>query len=179
MSIFGSPNIEKLKEKRNIKKLFKIYTSGKGDIKKKAGKALVEIGASVIEPLFKLIKESLGEEGTAAISVFVAIGKEAVEPLINILKEGKYPTRHLAVEALCGIGDSRAAEVILNAINDNDMFVSARAIQYAGKLVGHKAQDPIIRSLKEGGTMSQWRRKFAVKALGELPTPQNFCVKSQ
>ncbi|MCK5346790.1 MAG: HEAT repeat domain-containing protein, partial [Candidatus Heimdallarchaeota archaeon] len=159
-----------MKKNGNIKKLIKIVTSKDGDIKIEAAKALVDIGEPVIESLFELIKESFGEKGVIAVSILVAIGEQAVEPLLTILKAGKYSTRHLVVEALGRIGDSRANEAVLNAIGDDDYFVSGRAMFAAVSLVGYDAQAPIIKSMKENGdnTHGQMTEIAAVKTLGEI-----------
>lgn len=172
MTLFGPPNIEKLKKNGNIKKLINFATSKKGDIKIEAAKALVDIGVPVIEPLL-LIKESLGEKGVIAVAIIVAIGEQAVEPLLTIL-EGNGSSldggRFLAVDALGKIGDLRANEAVLNAIGDDDYFVSGRAMIAAGSLVESDAQTPIIKSMKKNGDNihGQMTENEAVMTLGEI-----------
>jgi hypothetical protein len=81
MPLFGPPNIEKLREKGDIKGLIKALGYQKdAAVRQAATEALVEIGASAVEPLITALEDSTACD--AAIEVLTGIGLPAVGPLI-------------------------------------------------------------------------------------------------
>jgi len=58
--LFGPPNVEKLKAKRDVKGLIEALGYGKDDspsiVRSRASKALQEIGAPAVEPLLAVLK---------------------------------------------------------------------------------------------------------------------------
>jgi len=172
MALFGPPNIEKLRNKGNVNKLIKIATAGAGDIQAEAAKALVDVGHPAVEPLVS-IKENLKEKGQIAVAILTAMGEEAVESLLAIL-EGVSPSanggRFLAVQALGKIGAPQAKEAVLEAIDDEDFFVSSRAMTAAGRLAGTEAQAPVLKSLRKNADTvhGQMTENAAVQTLGAV-----------
>src|SRR5450759_2332909 len=90
MPLFGPPNVEKLKAKRDVKGLIKALGYQKDPAVRRAA------------------AEALGQIGDA----------RAVEPLIAALKDESWGVRRAAAEALGQIGDARAAEPLIAALKD-------------------------------------------------------------
>ncbi len=166
---FGPPNIEKLKTNKKINKLIKIATAEKGNHNAEAAVALVDIGLPAIEPLLS-INESLGPKGFIVVDIITAIGEQAVELLLNVLEKDHGLARFLAVDALGRIGDSRANKAVLKAIDDDDYFVSGRAMRAAGNLVGSDAQESILQYLKTNNDYVHRKMTeiFVISTLGEI-----------
>jgi len=106
MSIFGPPNIEKMKTRRDVNGLIKALGYQKGDsfdarsIRRDAARALGELE----DP-------------------------RAVEPLIAALKDESFSVRKAAAEALGKIGDTRAVEPLSAALKDKDSDVRKAAAE--------------------------------------------------
>jgi HEAT repeat protein len=141
MPLFGPPNIEKLRKRRNIKALIKVLEydglslfsfSEPHGLRDAAAKALVEIGSEAVEPLCKVLEDSWGDAKERAAWALGQIGDErAVRPLIAALEEdskdplGRPETkvRCVAALALGQIGDVRAVRPLL-AILDKRWEIS-------------------------------------------------------
>lgn len=92
MSLFGPPNIDKMKAKRDVQGLIKALSYEK-DVS-------VRLGAA----------KALGEFGDS----------RAVEPLIVVLRDSDVYVRKNVVEALGRLGDSRAVKPLITALKDSD-----------------------------------------------------------
>ena len=72
-----------------------------------------------------------------------------IEALIKTLKHSKdSETRAKAAEALEKIGDNRAVEPLIQALQDRDSYVRLRTVLALGALKEGKAVEPIIQVLK-------------------------------
>ncbi len=166
MGIFGRPNSEKLRAKRDIKGLIgalKEFCVVPGD--GEAAKALLEIGEPAVEPLIAALRHSNKNVRANAAGVLGKMGvTRAVEPLIAALKDGKEDVRMAAVWALRDIGDPRAREPLQAALQDESEAVRARAVEALAKLKGPKAIELLISSLKSG---DKGVRSEAAEALGQ------------
>ena len=95
MGLFGPPNVEKLKGKRDLKGLIKALRYKRdGGVRSSAAEALGEIGDA-----------------------------RAVEPLCAALRDKDVDVREAAAEALGKIGDARAAVPLRSALGDEDSDV--------------------------------------------------------
>jgi len=162
MGLFGPPDIQKLKEERNINKLINALLYKKLDV------------------VIKDAAEALGEIGDP----------RAVEPLIATMKDINIDWRHKAVEALGKIGDIRAVEPLIAAMNDKNEQVrraAATALEHIGLehvdnkvktwvyimnsnhhglvAIGEPAVEPLIDALKNSSFSI---RQAATLALGEI-----------
>ena len=90
-----------------------------------AMQALGGFGETAVEPLIQLLTKEDTIFCVDAASSLKDIGEPAVEPLIQILEndETQPQVRAQAVLALCGIGDKRAIEPLIKALNDKDELV--------------------------------------------------------
>ena len=174
MPIFGPPNIEKMKSKKDIKGLFKLMTAEKGDQSTQAGRALIASGAQTVAPLLDLVKkkEAQDKERNLAVGLIKAIGAPAVEPLLAALDGKEDSRRQVALQALGAIADPRSGEPILALLKRNQdvSFTSTLiAVNIAAKIMGTHAQDAILAYLLGGSsTFVTVKAHVVVKALGEI-----------
>ena len=113
---FGTPNVQKMKEKRDVKRLIKaLGYQQSSDVRRAAAEALGTIGDG-----------------------------RAVEPLIRALNDSDWLVRRKAAEALGTIGDGRAVEPLIRALNDADSDVRVSAAGALGT-IGEPAVEPLIR----------------------------------
>jgi HEAT repeat protein len=138
MSIFGPPNIEKLKAKRNVKGLIKALEYKKSSrVRSEAAVALGEIGnVHAITPLVNRLQapDELEDVTRQVAEALVKFGSPAVDPLIECLFID-FPRRYLAVEALGKIGNVRALLPLIQLLKDmnrNIRYQSAIALESIG-----------------------------------------------
>lgn len=88
MPLFGPPNVDKMKARKDFKGLIKALGYEKDAVvRAEAAMALVEMREAAVEPLIGALKEEDPDVYQAAIGALVRIGKPAVEPLIAALKQ--------------------------------------------------------------------------------------------
>ena len=107
MGIFGPPNIEKMKAKKNVKGLIKALSYRKNiDERKAAAEALGTIGDSrAVETLITALKdEDRRVHGAAAKALGETGDLRAVEPLIPDLKHKDWYVRKVTASALGQLG---------------------------------------------------------------------------
>lgn len=90
------------------------------------------------------------------------MGKPAVEPLIEALKHEESSKRHMAVVTLGKIGDARAVNPLIRALNDSNLqdWVAKALIQ-----IGGQAVEPLTETLKDDNPKI---REKAVEILGKI-----------
>ena len=103
MGLFGPPNIEKLKKKKDIKGLIKALRFKDNHIRKKAAESLSEIGdKKARDPLILALNDNDRNVRNEAARALGKIGdKKAVDPLIQRLEEPLFR----AIEALGKLGN--------------------------------------------------------------------------
>ncbi len=119
MSLFGPPNVEKLKAKGNIKGLIKALDYQKDlDVRKAAAKALGQLGnKQAREALVSVLNDSERLVRIAAISALGQTGNwREIEPLIKDSDEG---VRLTVAETLGQIGDGQAIKSLMSALKDD------------------------------------------------------------
>jgi HEAT repeat protein len=120
MSLFGPPNVNKLRSKRNLSGLIKALAwQPQEDIRAAAARALGDIGDA-----------------------------RAVMPLTVTLRDPEWSVRHASAEALTNIPDARAIPHLLAAISDDSVFVRHAAGTALVK-IGEPAVMPLITALKD------------------------------
>ena len=135
--LFGPPNVEKLKAKRDIPGLIKTLRYENEKLKYSAMKTLVEIGTAAVEPLLAW----LVEDWSAVQAAARALGQidpnwrktkgaqAAIPSLIAKLTDREDHVRKRAVEALGQIGDARAVGPLVMRLTDEYYEVRAAAVQ--------------------------------------------------
>jgi len=120
MFLFGPPNVDKMKARRDVEGLIKALSYRKDSaVRQAAAMALGEIkDASAVEPLIIALKDEHGHVRELSARALGQIGDaRAVEPLIAVLSGQDYEyVREAAAEALGKIGDTRAVEPLMAAL---------------------------------------------------------------
>ena len=169
MPLFGPPNVEKLKEKRDVPKLIKALGYKEATVRESAAQALGEIGDSrAVEPLSSALNDEDLVVAMAARDALIKIGAPAVEPLLGVLKEGDKEARKRAAAALGKIG-APAVESLLAALKSDDNVVRKTAVEALGKMGIPAVVEPLLAALKDEDKAV---RKSAVVALGEIGDAQ-------
>lgn len=150
MPLFGPPNVDKMKAKKDIKGLIKALDYPKDpSVCAAASQALVDLRGSAVEPLITALSEEDQELRQVVIRTLVRIDKPAVEPLIAALRS--YATRKGALEALqkiSGLAVTRAVGRLLADIEGADDQVRGEAIEALAE-IGEPAVEMLITSLSK------------------------------
>ena len=169
MPLFGPPNIEKMKEKKNVKGLIKALKHKDSDIRKGAADALGEIGdARVVKPLIKALQDS---DMFVYLKAAEALGKigdaRAVESLIvSLQNRSKYGVEE-ALEALGKIG-TPAVEPLIAALQDSNKDIRRYAADALGKIGDARAVESLIKALQDS---EMFVSSKAAEALGKIGAP--------
>lgn len=175
MGLFSRPNVEKLKDKKNVKGLIKALRGKDKFVRRKASEALGELGEpSAVEPLIQEMKDDDDDIRCEAIK---SLGKikdsSVVEPLIKALKDNNPWNREVAMESLGNTKDERAVKPlmqfiiedkassslikigkssvnpIIQALNDKDAKVRKRAAAILGSIRDRRAVEPLIEAFND------------------------------
>jgi HEAT repeat protein len=165
--LFGPPDVENLKSKRDIKGLEKALTYQQDEnIRSSAAKALGELKSmQSVESLITTLKDNEWHVRKAAATALGQIGDaRAVYPLISTHKH--VDVRNAAIDALAKIGVP-AVESLLTAINNEHKEIDLRrmAISALGKIRDTRAVEPLIAALRNGDINIVWD---AAEALGKI-----------
>ncbi|MDD3247496.1 MAG: HEAT repeat domain-containing protein [Methanosarcina sp.] len=130
-------------------------------------KALSAIGEPAIEPLTEMLKlEDDVKASNAARTLGLMVNYQAVKPLIAILRDStNYHVRACAAEALGKIGDPESIDVLIESLNDDDIYVRKCAAVALGKIGNKKAVFPLMDLLKDKDYKV---RASAAEALGKI-----------
>lgn len=194
MSIFGYPNIERMKAHKNLKGLIKVMQSAKDRrLSAEAVKALGEIGdASVIQPLLKVFRSNdyySSDVAAAALAKLAGRLKES-DLTTQLLKEW---TAALSPEGLVYFrgsvhydGDdddfnrawAREDQWDFRQMKSWDMGAGRRqaAARALGVLGDARAVEPLVRCLKTHHVSSydDHTRRYAVEALVKIGDPNSI-----
>ncbi len=111
---FFKPNIEKLKEKRDVRGLIKALDHKDYMIRKKAIEALGELKANeAIEHLIRVLKmDENAEVRKEAVRVLGIVGDESViPPLVEALKDESFDVKIEAINSLKRIGYKKITDL--------------------------------------------------------------------
>ena len=95
------------------------------------------------------------------------IGLRVVTPLVNMLGDSNIDkiSRNFAAEALGKLGDQRAVDPLIKALQDSERWVHRSAAEALGKLGDTRAVEPLIEALRDSEKQVS---QAAAKALGML-----------
>jgi len=140
-------------------------------VRQAAAKALVEFGEPAVNPLIYAFVDKSGWVRSGAVEVLGEIGEPAIDPLIETLKSKEYGWgyRSNAAKALGEIGDLRAFDPLIDALQDEYSGVRKEAATALGKIGDPRAVEPLIESL---GDKDLGVRESAAQALGKIGDPR-------
>ena len=167
MGIFGPPNIDKLKARKNINGLIEALMYEDEDVRWRAVEALGEIGKPAVEPLIGTLKDESSNVRSEAAWALVDTSKpaEALEPLNEACKESYVLVG--TIDTLGKIGDKRAVEPLTKVLKNENLFVRGRAT-VALAMIGKPAVESLIEALKDEVVNVRW---CAAKALVKIGKP--------
>ncbi len=188
MFLFGPPNVDKMKARRNVKGLIKALGYIDVPIRWGAAHALGELGdARAVDPLIAALKDA--EVRKAAAEALGKIGDvRALKPLLATLRDSDLDVREAVVEALDQIGykpgkyenaawywiakkewdqcvalGAPALKPLLAVLKDSDLDVRKAAAYALGKIGDARAVESLVVALKDVEL-----REAASEALGKI-----------
>lgn len=175
MPLFGSPNIEKMKAKRDVPGLFRLMLANKGEPSEKARQALVEIGPEAVLPLTREMLKLRGP--TPPIAKFVGVVAEmstpAVPALVVVTVAGLgAPAIYLATLALGAIGGSDATDALQAIVEGSETpgagaSVKAIAAAFVKDLPGARVRLPLLFGLPRNYLMAGGVSDAIVASMGD------------
>lgn len=179
MSLFGPPNVEKLKAKKDISGLIKALNFTKDDnIRQAAAQALGEIGdRRAVEPLITVLNDTDWEKRVenlpvrcAAATALGQIGDPgAIESLSEALCDSEYEVRDPAADALIAIGGPATVEAVISVLKSHRLVNKDNLIRVLCA-TGKSSLDSITALLDEGNDTDS--RHIAAYVLGEIGDPR-------
>ena len=147
MGLFGPPNVEKLRARRDFDGLIKALDYKKSEsVSSHAAEALGQIGdARAVEALIA----TLGQMWPAAKNALAKIGSPAVESLLAVLESPTLSRRSDAAEVLGQIRDPRAVEPLIALLNDGSEVMRRVAARALGQIGDIRATWPLIAALRD------------------------------
>ena len=158
-----SPDIQKLKDRRNIEALAHVLDNPDPELQYRAAEALGDLGDPAgVGPLVAAMSRSdySGVRWQAA-GALSKIGDPAVGPLISLLRHEDEDVRWQAAIALGEIRNPDAIEPLIALFNDRDRYVRSRAA-IAVSIIGDPAIDRLIAVLREGDPANRWAAAIAL-----------------
>ncbi len=148
---FAASALGKIGDKKAVESLIHALNDEEWHVRKYAADALGNIGDERAVP--SLLKAMRDEDNDVKWKAVVALGKmrsAAVEPLIEAFGNEDWRIRGRAAEALGNIGDTRALEILINALvgrnKDKNKYVRGRAAEALGKIGDERAVKPLTRA---------------------------------
>jgi HEAT repeat protein len=145
------PDIEKLKNERDVKKLSAALKYKEKYIRFQAIKALGELkDPRALEPLLSALKDSDSSFRESAVRALGKLGDVgAAIPLAAALKDSEMNVRKIAARVLGELKDVRAVEPLLSSLADSEREVRWTAIWALGDIQDARAVEPLISALKD------------------------------
>jgi hypothetical protein len=174
--LFGSPNIEKLQAKHDIRGLINLLSYRKDDsIRKSAAQALESLGwkpeSNEAGAAYWVAKHQWRES--------VALGSSAVDPLLLALRDKDRSVRLAVINALGEIRDERAIKPLITALTETDDEICGSAIQ-ALVQIGTKAIPDLVVALKVQSQQAQAKagkpfNEFSAHLMNKVPIADLHC----
>lgn len=174
--LFGPPNIEKLKGRRNVQGLIGALEYRKDwKIRLAAANALGELkDATATRPLVGL-KDSHGVVGRAAMDAVEKIGAAGFGTLCAALEDLDQYVRNRAIEALGKIGDPRAGEPLRAALKDRDADNRNLALEALVRM-GISTVGSLCATLKDTNRETREWAATGLLRFGDAQAVEPLCV---
>lgn len=174
MPLFGPPNVDKMRERGDIKGL--IQALNHPQVSAAAVAALVQIGGAkvaeqVIARLIDIVDKGQPDQyAEPGRDVLEGIGAPAVDPLIACLRHPHQGVPERAARMLGRIGDPRAVEPLAAMLEEREGTRPAAAAAGAlGKIGDPRGVAPLVAALSD--ILSETRAEAAA-ALGVIGDPR-------
>ena len=151
MGIFGPPNIEQLKAKRDIQGLIKALSYQKdGNVRCSACEALGDLqSAAAVEPLIAATADASPDVRRYAATALGTIGDaRAVAGLVTLLKDTDKNIEIAVIGALSKIGVPAVNQLIVALKNPNDHTRACAAVAL-GRIGDPQAVKPLLTAYQE------------------------------
>ncbi len=155
MPLFGPPNIEKLKRKRDVKGLLKALDHKDPFIQLQAANGLEELGTAAARPLISVaLFDGNAEVRQAATEALRKLGAAAVEPLIAALQAPVFAALQDKVPVVPGIAElmthmgPEAVEALIAHLEDDNVGARRWAAVVLGEMKDAQAVEPLIAALQ-------------------------------
>lgn len=144
----------KLGDERSFEPILNSLSDRDWHVRKYAAVALGKIGDErAINPLLNALNDEDSDVRWKSIVALGDIGIPAVEPLIKAFENKDWQIKSRAAEVLGKIGDERAVEPLIEALNRKDKYqnkyVRGRIVEALGKIGDERAVEPLIKALDD------------------------------
>jgi len=140
MPIFGPPNIQKLKEEKNVKGLYKALSNNDKNIVREAGLALVEFGVYNPASLIYGVMDPDHKIRITTYITFSALVLYGFIPLVTSLHDPHESVRSASISAFLFRKDPRAIRVLGECLlSDPSSLVREIVVPVLGHLGGNKS----------------------------------------
>lgn len=162
MGLFG-PNIDKLKENRDINGLIKILESKKPDVRKEAAEALSRVGSAEALPgLIVALRDPDARVRFYAVVGLAKIKQPAAEDVLkSAVSDSDWEVRKEALTAL--IKSSANLDALALAIKFNSAELRELAVVRLGELENPEAIEILVPALKDEEELVRLRANNALK----------------
>jgi len=189
MPLFGPPNVEKMKARRDVSGLIKALEYKKDvSIRQQAALALGQIGdTQAVEVLIHALDDA-NVCAAAAGALGLIRDRQAVKPLIALITiyhtwwdaAEAYEIRQAVFQALGRMGDPRAVDLLINYLrNESPPYEKNKVYQAAARAlveIGKPAVNPLIAAVKEG-RMSPQAAFEILEKLGWKPEDNELAAR--
>lgn len=150
-ALFGAPDLEKLKEDRDIAGLTRALGHRNPTVRAQAATKLGELGAVMAIPaLATALKDQNYDVRESAVHALGKFGEpDAVEAVIAGLSDADSGLRRKAAMVLGQQGDRHAVAALIGALSDETWPVRAEAAKALGRIGDPLAVEPVIGYLQK------------------------------
>jgi HEAT repeat protein len=142
-------------------------------VRKAVAKALARFGASAVTILIEVLRNEDENVREAAQEALMSIGATAIEPLAQALRDADKCVRKAAAKTLGEIGDPRAVELLVEALQD--LSVQKEVIG-ALERIGEPAFEQLLKMLSDADTQVRTRAAKAFRLMSKCLTFRNGVI---
>jgi HEAT repeat protein len=167
MPLFGPPNVDKLKGKKDIEGLIDVLIHQKdARLRDVAARALGELAdARSVEPLFAALLDADTSVRESATLALARVGAPAAPKLVAALRNPRSSLRTVSAKLLGSIGGEAPLQALIEATDDPDWHVREAAMESLGSFKDARAIQTLLVGLKD----LDWNVcAAAARALGKL-----------
>jgi len=160
--------IEKLKEKRDIKKLIELLDENEVKIREDAVKALGMIGTEdALSPLIEILKEDTAStvRANAALALSNLESEECKSALKKAAEDEDWEVRHDSAIAMGEFQDEELKEKLCSLIQDKEEEVRKKALDSLGEIGDEKMISEVEKYLEDEAL-----KKNAARAISKMGT---------